>query len=367
MKSDSSIMSVTETKMKNVPAAGRSSLVPALNVDFRVRLVSVAALIAALLVVFGVNIGSIGQGLGLAMVGVGVFITFRVLNLPDLSVEGSFPMGGAVAAAMIVNYGITAEWTLLVSFLAGAVTGLVTALMYVLFVYKIENLLAAIIASIITLTGAYTFVLRIMGTSNIPLLNERTILTPYTIPLREYLIVNFGNDARRYAGNLVEIAVFLVVVLLVLAVVNWFLHTEIGLTMRAAGKNTQMVRAVGVDDKRMALIGLVLANGLSGLAGALFVQQVGFADVQMGLGMIVRGLAAVMIGEVLLRPRTVGQGLLAAVIGMVMFEVLRAWVFAAFNLDAPDIRLVSALVVFVALAAPIVHERWQNWRRKQRA
>jgi putative ABC transport system permease protein len=206
-----------------------------------------------------------------------------------------------------------------------------------------------------------------MGTSNIPLLNERTILSPYEDGMREYVMTTFGDEWRRQSNNLVEIMVFFVVVGLVIALLNWFFRTEIGLTLRAAGRNAQMVRALGADDKRMIVIGLMLSNGLAGMAGALAVQQLGFADVQMGVGMIIRGLAAVMIGEVLLRPKTVGQAIIAASVGMLVFEVSRAWVFAALDLNASDVRLVSSLVVLSALAAPNITQRWRDWRRRQQA
>ncbi len=329
-----------------------------LSTTFGLRLVVLAVLTGALMSASNVNIGAIGQGLALALVGVGVLLSFRVLNFPDLSVDGSFPIGGAVTAVMIVN-GIAAEWALPAAFLAGALTGLVTALIHILF--RIEGLLA----SIIVLTGAFTITLRIMGTSNIPLLTERTILTPYEAPLREFVVGAFGDEMRRQSNKLVEIIVFGVIIMFALLILNWFLHTEIGLALRASGKNAQMVRAVGVNDRLMVLIGLMISNGLCGLAGGLAVQQLGFADVQMGFGMIIRGLAAVMIGEVLLRPRAVGQMVLAAVAGMIVFEVSRAWVFAALRLEATDVRLVSALVVLIALAAPNLTERWRNWRRRR--
>jgi putative ABC transport system permease protein len=183
--------------------------------------------------------------------------------------------------------------------------------------------------------------------------------------MREFVVNTFGDEMRRQSNNMVEIMVFGLVVIVALLVLNWFLHTEIGLTIRASGKNPQMVRAIGADNRVMVLVGLMISNGLSGLAGGLAVQQLGFADVQMGIGIIIRGLAAVMVGEVLLRPRTVGQALVSAAMGMVVFEVSRAWVFAALDLEATDVRLVSALVVLVALAAPNVAERWRNWRRRR--
>lgn len=328
--------------------------------SFIMRLVVVVILTALLMSAFGVNIGAVGQGLALAAVGVAVFISFRVLNFPDLSVDGSFPIGGAVAAALIVNYGVAAEWTLPLAFAAGALVGLTTGLIHILF--RIEGLLA----SIIVMTGAYTLVLRTMGRSNIPLLDVRTILTPYQDGVRDIVVNLLGTEARRQANNMTEILVFSAVMTVMLLLLNWLLHTEIGLALRASGRNSQMVRSVGVNDKVMVLVGLMLSNGFAGFAGALTVQQQGFADAQMGVGSIVRGLAAVMIGEVLLNPRSVGQAILAAAVGMMVFEVARAWAFVTFRLDATDFRLVSAFVVLVALASPSLNQRWREWQHRRR-
>jgi putative ABC transport system permease protein len=163
-----------------------------------------------------------------------------------------------------------------------------------------------------------------------------------------------------------EIIVFLIIMVVVLLVLNWFMHTELGLTIRAAGKNSQMVRAVGFNHNVMIVLALMLSNGLAGLAGSLAVQQLGFADISLGFGVIIRGLAAVMIGEVLLRPHSVGEHIVASALGMVIFEVSRAWVFAALDLPTSDIRFVSALVVLIALAAPNISERWQEWQKRNK-
>ncbi|MCC7448188.1 MAG: ABC transporter permease [Anaerolineae bacterium] len=329
-----------------------------MTVSFALRLIVLGALVIGLMAASNVSLGAIGQGLALALVGVGVYISFRLLAFPDLTVDGSFAIGGAVAAALITQ-GVEPGMSLLAAFAAGAITGLCTALIHVLL--RIEGLLA----SIIVVTGAYTFTLRIMGKSNIPLLDAQTILTPYIAPVREFLVSTFGNTARRLTVNVVEILIFAVIVIIVLLILNWFMHTEIGLALRASGKNRQMVRAIGVDDRAMTVLALMLANGLVGLAGALSVQQQGFADVQMGVGIIVRGLASVMIGEVLLRPRTIRQSVLAVTIGMIIFEVLRAWVFTALSLTASDVRLASAMVVLVALAGPTLSGRWRDWQRRR--
>lgn len=327
---------------------------------FVLRLLVVAVVVGAFMRFFGVNIGSLGQGLAYSLVGVAVFVTFRILRFPDLTVDGAFPIGGAVCAMLIVS-GTSAELTLFVAFMVGALTGLITALITLFF--RVEGLLA----SIIVITGAYTVTLRVMeARSNVPLLGERTILTPYQAPVRAWLVENFGRGMRRQSNNLVEIVVFALVVIVVLLFLTWFMHTELGLVLRAAGTNSQAVRAFGVNHHLMIILALMLANGLAGLSGSLAVQQLGFADVSLGFGIIVRGLAALLVGEVLLRPRSIGQQILSAAIGMVIFDVSRAWVFAALSLPTTDIRLVSALVVLSALAAPNLIDRWQEWRKKRR-
>ena len=329
------------------------------NSIFVVRVIVLSIITGLIISFFNINVGAISQGLAYALVGVAVYITFRILNFPDLTVDGAFPIGGAVCASMIVA-GVSAEATLLAAFIAGALTGLVTALITVWF--RIEGLLA----SIIVITGAYTITLRTLGSrSNVALIGEDTILSPYQQPVRDLVVALFGEEARRQSNNLLEIIVFFIIVLVVIALLNWFMHTELGLTLRAAGKNSQMVRALGINHHWLIILGLMLSNGLAGLAGSLAVQQLGFADVSLGFGVIIRGLAAVMIGEVLLRPRSVGQHILSAAYGMVIFEVLRAWVFAALDLPTSDIRLVSALVVLTALAAPNLMERWREWRNRR--
>lgn len=326
---------------------------------FWLRLLLITFIIAGFMDYFNVNIGALGQGLAYSLVGISVFIAFRILQFPDLTVDASFPLGGAVCAMLIIN-GTNAELTLLAAFGVGMIAGLVTALITVIF--RVEGLLS----SIIVITGAYTLTLRVMGSrSNVPLLGERTILSPYQADVRAWMIENFGPEMRRQSNNVVEIIVFLIVVVIVLLVLNWFMHTELGLMLRASGKNSQVVRTFGVNHNLMTILALMISNGLAGLSGSLAVQQLGFADVSLGFGIIIRGLAAVLIGEVLLRPRSIGQHILAAAVGMIIFDVSRAWVFAAFNLPTTDIRLVSALVVLTALAAPNLMDRWQEWRRRR--
>ncbi len=339
---------ITKTVIRRLPISG-----------FFVRLVLTTLVVAFFMKHFGVNIGALGQGLAYSLVGVSVFITFRILQFPDLTVDAAFPIGGAVCAAWIVK-GTDAEITMLYAFGAGAATGLITALITIIF--RVEGLLA----SIIVITGAYTVTLRIMGSvSFLPIREERTILTPYKIDMRNWLVENYGREMRRHSTNLLEIIVFTGIVILVLLILNAFMHTELGLMLRASGKNSQVVRSFGVNHHLMTILALMLSNGLTGLAGALVVQQLTFMDITLGFGIIVRGLAAVLIGEVLLRPRSIGHHILSAAVGMIIFDVSKAWVFAALELPPTDLRLVSALVVLTALVVPNLIDRWREWFKRR--
>ncbi len=326
--------------------------------SFLLRGALLIVVVAAFMSIGNVNIGAIGQGLGYALAGVTVYLTFRVLGFVDLTVDGAFPIGGAVCAVLIVN-GYSPEAAILAAFAAGALTGLATALIDIIF--KIEGLLA----SIIVITAAYTVTLHIMGgRSNVPLLGEETLISRHSKAWRAWLIEQFGDSMRRQSTNLLEIMLFGVIVIIVLFILYLFLRTEIGLAIRASGKNPQMVRATGLNHNMMIALGLMAANGLAGVAGSLVVQQFGFADVSLGFGLIVRGLAAVIIGEVLLRPRSVGQLLIAAVSGMLIFDISRAWIFSALDLPTTDIQFVSALVVLAALGTPRLYDRWTAYRQR---
>lgn len=328
------------------------------NRGFLLRGALLAIIVAFFMSVGNVNIGAIGQGLGYALAGVTVFMTFRVLGFVDLTVDGAFPIGGAACAILIVN-GHSPEFAIVMGFVAGALTGLATALIDIIF--KIEGLLA----SIIVITAAYTVTLHVMGgKSNVPLLNQETLISRHSKAFRTWLVDQFGDQMRRQSTNLLEIMLFGMIVIIVLVILYLFLRTEIGLAIRATGKNPQMVRATGLNHNLMIIIGLMVANGLAGVAGSLVVQQFGFADVSLGFGLIVRGLAAVIIGEVLLRPRTVGQLLIAAVTGMLIFDISRAWIFSALDLPTTDIQFVSALVVLAALGTPRLYDRWKAYRQR---
>lgn len=278
-------------------------------------------------------LGAVEVGLLFALVALGVYLSFRVLQFPDLTVDGSFPLGAAVSASMIVA-GFDPFLSSFVAALAGAAAGLVTAWLNVRL--KILHLLA----SILTMIALYSINLRIMGRPNIALLGENTVFTPLE-----------ALDMPTYVA--LPIALFGLVVVLKIAL-DWFLNSEIGLAMRATGENPRMARAQGIHTDRYILGGMALSNALVALAGALFAQSQGAADVTLGVGVIVVGLAAVIGGEAILSPRTVYRATLACVVGSILYRLAVAGALNAdaLGLKAQDLNLITAVLVALAMVLP---------------
>jgi len=280
---------------------------------------------------------SVYEGLVYGFVAIGVYLTFRVLSFPDLTVDGSFPLGGAVAAVLIING--TDPWlATLAALAAGVCAGLSTALL------NTKLRINALLAGILMMVALYSINLMIMGRSNIPLLREITIF--------DHVAQVLGMRAN------INLSIIVMVVLSVIAlfILNWFLHTEIGLALRATGDNEQMVRGLGADTNMTTLLGVSLSNGLVALSGALVAQNQGFTDVGMGIGMIVMGLASVIIGEGIFRPRKITTILLAVVGGTFAY---RLFVGIALRLGLPPInlKLITALIVIAALAIPYLRKK----------
>lgn len=278
-------------------------------------------------------LGAIEVGLLFALVALGVYLSFRVLQFPDLTVDGSFPLGAAVCASMIV-VGIDPYLASLAAALAGAGAGLVTAWLNVRL--KILHLLA----SILTMIALYSVNLRIMGRPNVALLGETTVFTPLE-----------SLDTPMYIS--LPIALFVLVVIVKIAL-DWFLNSEIGLAMRATGVNARMARAQGIHTDRYILGGMALSNALVALAGALFAQSQGAADVTLGVGVIVVGLAAVIGGEAIISTRTVFRATLACVIGSILYRLAVAGALNAdmLGLKAQDLNLITAVLVALAMVLP---------------
>jgi putative tryptophan/tyrosine transport system permease protein len=276
--------------------------------------------------------GAIEAGLIFSLVALGVYISFRLLNFPDLTVDGSFPLGAAATAVAIVN-GVDPFLATLIGTLAGAVAGLITGILNVRFG------IMSLLAGILTMVALFSINLRVMGRPNISLYGAETIFTPF------HAMSPFGWWTTGLVLFVVAIAVKLAI--------DWFLSTEIGLALRASGENPTMATAHSVDNGRMVLIGMALSNGLVGLAGSLFAQSQGIVDVSMGIGTIVTGLAALIIGETLFGRRKVMWATLGCLIGALLYRFFIALALSAsfLGIQAQDLNLVTAIVVAVAVVA----------------
>ncbi|ARN66323.1 ABC transporter permease [Vibrio vulnificus] len=276
--------------------------------------------------------GALEIGLLYGLVALGVYLTFRVLDFPDLSVDGSFPMGAAVAATAIVA-GVNPWLATGMAILAGAMTGWVTAFL------AVRCGILHLLASILTMIAAFSINIRIMGRPNLALLGEETILTPFE-SLGDPMFIR-----PMVVGILVLISSWLVVRLL---------NSDFGLGLRATGVNARMVRAQGGSTSFYTYFGLALSNGFVGFAGALFAQTNSFADVTSGVGTIVVGLAAVILGQTLIPGRKIWVAVVAVVVGSVLYRLAVAFALSSgmFGLQASDLNLVTAVLVAIALIAP---------------
>ena len=290
-------------------------------------------------------LGTLEIGFIYGLVAMGVYLTFRILDFPDLTVDGSFTLGAAATATLIV-FGYNPYLATLLGTLAAASSGIVTAWLNLRF-----NILH-LLASILTMTALYTINLRVMGKPNVALIMEPTMLTPFEalgIPAM-YMKVIFVAFCAVIGGLLVA----------------WFLNTQYGLAMRAVGSNKRMAQANGIVVNQKVYVGLALSNGLVGLAGALFAQTNGFADSTMGIGTIVVGLAAVIIGESLFSTRSILVIVMSCIIGSLLYRVA---VSMALNADflgfqASDLNLLTAVLVALALVFPKLRREWKAKKAK---
>jgi putative ABC transport system permease protein len=284
--------------------------------------------------------GALEIGLVYGLVALGVYLTFRVLDFPDLSVDGSFPMGAAVAATAIVS-GIDPWIATFMAIIAGAITGWVTAFLTVR--CGILNLLA----SILTMIAAFSINIRIMGRPNVALIGSDTILTPFE---------SLGDSM--YIRPLV---VGILVLLSAIFVVR-MLNSDFGLGLRATGVNARMVAAQGASTAFYTYVGLAISNGFVGFAGALFAQTNSFADVTSGVGTIVVGLASVILGQTLLPGNRIWVAVLAVVLGSVLYRLAVAFALSTgmFGLQASDLNLVTAVLVALALVMPKIQKRMKT-------
>ena len=287
--------------------------------------------------------GACAQGLIWGIMAIGVYLTYRILDVADLTVDGSLGTGGAVCVVLVLN-GVPVGVALVAATLAGMLAGLVTGL------FHTACGIPAILAGILTQLALYSVNLRIMGKSNTPILAKGTIFSSV-------------SNMTGLPQSTVAIILGIVLAVAIVAILYWFFGTEIGSALRATGNNEYMIRALGVNTNSTKMIALVLSNALIGLSGALICQSQKYADIGMGTGAIVIGLAAIVIGEVLgrLLPGGLTQfsvRLASAVFGSVVYFLIRAIVLQL-GMDANDMKLLSAVIVAVALCVPVVWERYK--------
>jgi putative ABC transport system permease protein len=287
-------------------------------------------------------IPTISQGLLWSILALGVYLTFRVLDIADLTVEGSFPLGAAVAAAMLVS-GFGPITAIFCAGIAGMLAGIITGVLHT----KLK--IPALLAGILTMIALYSVNLRIMGKANLSLLRIDTIFS---------LFSNYGFDAQT-----IVLLVGIVSTLFYMILMYWFFGTEIGSAIRATGFNVQMIRANGVNTDFTIILGLLLSNGLVAVSGALVAQSNGFADVGMGVGTIVIGLASVIIGEVLFGTRSFRNCLISVVLGSIIYRIVIALVLQL-GMPPNDLKLFTAILVALALSMPLFKNKWNEQKRR---
>lgn len=285
--------------------------------------------------------GSLELGIIYAILALGVFLSFRSLNMPDLTVDSGFTLGAAVSVIMSVSG--HPFLGLLLAFIAGGGAGCVTALLHTKL--KIQPLLAGIL----TMLGLYSINLKVLGgKANIPLLNKPTV---------------YGFMEELIPGDYARLIFDVLILLFVLFLFYLFLKTRLGFALRATGDNDQMVRSQGVNTDLIIVIGMALSNGLVSLSGALIAQEQSFVDVGMGIGMVVIGLASVIIGEAIFGVKTLLRRLVAVILGSILYRLIIAF---ALELGMPptDLKLVSAVIVALALSMPVIKTSYTQFRRK---
>ena len=291
-------------------------------------------------------LSTVSQGLLWAIMALGVFLTFRVLDIAHLSVEGTFPLGAAVAATLI-DAGHSVWFAMLIALIAGCIGGTVTALLTT----KLK--IPALLSGILTMIGLYSVNLMIMGKANVPLLRAETVFT-------------LTEDLFGVSSVVATLIVGLIATTVVGVIMYWFFGTVLGTAIRATGCNPQMARAQGINTNVMVILGLLISNGLVALSGALVAQSNGFADVGMGTGTIVIGLASVIIGEVLFGTRSFKNWLISVVLGSVVYRAVIAIVLEL-GMPPNDLKLFTAVLVAIALSLPLIKNKFAIMKRSEEA
>lgn len=284
-------------------------------------------------------LSTVAQGLLWAVLAIGLFITFRILDIADLSIEGTYPLGGAIAVMTIIGGG-SPLLAVIFAFFGGCIAGAVTGFLHT----KLK--IPALLAGILTMIGLYSINLRIMGRATTSILGEETV---YSF---------FENNMSKVSATLI---VGLLATLVVWFFCYIFFGTELGAAIRATGDNPQMIRAQGINTDVTIMLGLIISNGFVGVTGALLSQSNGYADVNMGTGVLVTGLASIIIGEVLFGTRSFKNWLISVVLGSIVYRAVVAFVLWL-GMNPNDLKLLTAVIVAVALALPLIKSKMQKLR-----
>lgn len=284
-------------------------------------------------------LSTVAQGLLWAVLAIGLFITFRILDIADLSIEGTYPLGGAIAV-MTITGGSSPLLAVIFAFFGGCIAGAVTGFLHT----KLK--IPALLAGILTMIGLYSINLRIMGRATTSILGEETV---YSF---------FENNMSKVSATLI---VGLLATLVVWFFCYIFFGTELGAAIRATGDNPQMIRAQGINTDVTIMLGLIISNGFVGVTGALLSQSNGYADVNMGTGVLVTGLASIIIGEVLFGTRSFKNWLISVVLGSIVYRAVVAFVLWL-GMNPNDLKLLTAVIVAVALALPLIKSKMQKLR-----
>ena len=281
---------------------------------------------------------TIGQGLLWGILALGLFLTFRILNFPDMTVEGTFPFGAAICISALVH-GVNPIIATILSFLGGMLTGLITGLLYT------KGKIPVLLAGILTMTGIYSVNLRILGKANVGLLNKATLLN------EKFL--------QRLPDNFPTIVVGLLFAIFIILLLALFLNTDLGQAFIATGDNEKMAQSLGINTDNMKILGLMLSNGLIGLAGGLLGQNGGYADVNMGIGTMVIGLAAIIIGEVVYGNLSLTARLIAVVIGSIIYRLILLLVLQL-GFSTNDFKLISAIILAICMMMPLFEKKFHT-------
>ncbi|MHA6260816.1 ABC transporter permease [Sporosarcina sp. CAU 1771] len=320
---------------------------------------------------FSAVFGSVEQGIIYAIMALGVYLSFRVLDFPDLTVDGSFVTGAAVAATMI-TLGYNPIFATSIALVAGFTAGCITGLLHT------KGKINALLSGILMMIALYSINLRIMGMTtensvgrpNIPLMSADTIFSRFSefwssLGIDQAINKLFTSLGAEYIPSTWgTLFIMLIITVLIKFVVDWLLQTEIGLAIRATGDNKKMIRSLSANTDTLVILGLGFSNALVAFAGALIAQYSKFADASMGIGMIIIGLASVIIGEAIFGTKTIMRTTLAVIVGAIIYRIVLGLALRVKFLDAGDMKLITAVIVICALILPQVIDKKREKKRK---